>query len=443
MGKGLSFLTAVLSILFLNSCTVPGQIIVGSGILYGLHKEAKTHYPDKVPDLPKFSSFSNMFKSSADHDVRKSSKGADHPFGFDCTKVKDSKDRPECFDLFIKSLSEKKEYIKTNQKSNTTKSKPIATVQQQIPRKSTESQDVSKKVVIQQDGIEESAFFENTETSLGVKKLKITKKQQMAQVLRNNAEAFKSETRPQEFVAAETKSKQSLNFVSSHLLKWVNAWESQDVNSYISFYSKDFTGTKRSRPQWEAHRYHALKVNPNMSIQLSNIKIYENKNIVEANFIQRFKSDSFSDIGIKELIWTKYGSDWRIIKETWMPKEKTSWIKEADYSMNFVNSQLLNWANSWENQDVSSYISFYSKSFIGTKKSRSEWEAHRHHALKANSNLSIKVNNIKLHKTEDLIEVNFIQRFNSDRFSDVGIKELIWIKTGSDWKILKETWLPS
>ena len=33
---------------------------------------------------------------------------------------------------------------------------------------------------------------------------KITKKNQMAQNLQNNAEAFKSETRPQEFITAET-----------------------------------------------------------------------------------------------------------------------------------------------------------------------------------------------------------------------------------------------
>ena len=80
---------------------------------------------------------------------------------------------------------------------------------------------------------------------------------------------------------------------------------------------------------------------------------------------------------------------------------------------------------------------------MGTKRSRSEWEAYRHRALKANSNITIQVSNIHLHQNEETIEVNFKQRFKSDHYSDVGIKELVWRKTGSGWKILKETWIPS
>ena len=56
-----------------------------------------------------------------------------------------------------------------------------------------------------------------------------------------------------------------------------------------------------------------------MSIQLQNIQTSQSKNTVENNFIQTFKSDGYSDTGIKELVWVKNGSDWRIIKETWKP----------------------------------------------------------------------------------------------------------------------------
>ena len=35
------------------------------------------------------------------------------------------------------------------------------------------------------------------------------------------------------------------------------------------------------------------------------------KNTVEINFTQTFKSDEYSDIGLKKLIWVKNGSDWR------------------------------------------------------------------------------------------------------------------------------------
>ena len=59
-----------------------------------------------------------------------------------------------------------------------------------------------------------------------------------------------------------------------------------------------------------------------MSIQLQNIQISQSKKTVEVNFIQTFKSDGYSDTGVKELVWVKNGSDWRIIKETWVPHKK-------------------------------------------------------------------------------------------------------------------------
>ena len=46
-------------------------------------------------------------------------------------------------------------------------------------------------------------------------------------------------------------------------------------------------------------------------------------------------------------------------------------------------------------------------------------------------------------QNKNIIELNFIQKFNSDKYSDTGIKELLWIKGGGDWKILKETWISS
>ena len=52
------------------------------------------------------------------------------------------------------------------------------------------------------------------------------------------------------------------------------------------------------------------------------IVIFHSKDTVKMNFTQTFKSDTYSDIGIKELIWGGNGSDWRIFKETWLPHKK-------------------------------------------------------------------------------------------------------------------------
>ena len=68
----LAFLVIAVFTLFLNSCAIPAALIGGGGTLYGLHKVAKHHYPNAVPDLPGLPSFSNILESSTDHNGLKS-----------------------------------------------------------------------------------------------------------------------------------------------------------------------------------------------------------------------------------------------------------------------------------------------------------------------------------------------------------------------------------
>ncbi|MBT4374441.1 MAG: hypothetical protein HOD16_02000, partial [Nitrospina sp.] len=111
------------------------------------------------------------------------------------------------------------------------------------------------------------------------------------------------------------------NIIKSKLLHWVNAWESRNVPLYLSFYSKSFKDPKRSRSRWEAYRRKSLEKALSITIKISNIKIYSpTKKSIKVTFSQRFKSNRFSDIGLKELVWKKGTDGWKIIKETWKPR---------------------------------------------------------------------------------------------------------------------------
>ena len=164
---------------------------------------------------------------------------------------------------------------------------------------------------------------------------------------------------------------------------------------------------------------------------------------MKVNFIHEYKSDGFTDTGLKELLVEKKGTNWKIIDETWMPVDALANDKNSTDRSELVTNRLADWLKAWEHQDVNTYLSFYSNKFKAPKGSLAKWRNARHHSLKANKNLSIQVSNIKTTQNKNRIEVNFIQRFNSKKYSDVGIKELVWIKDGSDWKILKETWMRS
>jgi len=100
----------------------------------------------------------------------------------------------------------------------------------------------------------------------------------------------------------------SKDLVSKHLDKWVRAWEKQDIELYLSFYSKEFKGSKERHADWRISRQAALKRHANISIQLQNIQISQSKDTVDINFTQTFKSDEYSDIGVKR---TCLGKKWK------------------------------------------------------------------------------------------------------------------------------------
>ena len=102
------------------------------------------------------------------------------------------------------------------------------------------------------------------------------------------------------------------------LASWLEAWISQDVNAYLSFYSDKFKAPENNRKKWRNSRRRALKTNKNFSIQVSNLQKAQSEKTIELNFRQEFNSKKYSDVGIKELVWTKNGNDWKILKETWI-----------------------------------------------------------------------------------------------------------------------------
>ncbi|MFT4577896.1 MAG: hypothetical protein ACI8PD_000664 [Nitrospinales bacterium] len=109
----------------------------------------------------------------------------------------------------------------------------------------------------------------------------------------------------------------SVDVVVSQFLIWLKAWEAQKINSYLSFYSKDFKDSKRPQENWEAQRRKAFGSSSGVSIEVSDIQILRADDAVEMSFTQNYKSDRISDIGKKVLIWKNEGDRWKIVKESW------------------------------------------------------------------------------------------------------------------------------
>ena len=333
-------------------------------------------------------------------------------FGFNCSNLETKQKQSECFNQFSKSLA--------NQGAKATGPKP---------------------------GFSSKGFMKGKEASKTQKVARTFKKlskkiaNRLPSKIANQYPSKKVNRLPSKTAnrMPSTASGDSSFPPTSFVKNWATAWEKQDVDYYLSFYSEKFKGKKKHRSSWEASRHRALKKNKNISINLSDIRIQKRGiNGMEISFVQEYKSDEHTDTGEKELILEKDGPSWKIIKETWMPGGKKSASREKQ-----INVKLAGWLKAWENQDVNSYLAFYSNKFGGPKGNRAEWKNARGYALKNSNNLAIEISNLKVDRKSDTIELNFIQKFSSDKHFDVGIKELVWVNTGSDWKILKEYWIPS
>ena len=100
--------------------------------------------------------------------------------------------------------------------------------------------------------------------------------------------------------------------------RWQIAWRELDTNGYISSYSPNFKGKKYvNHANWVASRETRLKSQKWIKLKLSGIVIFaRNDGKYTANFTQHYRSDSFSEISRKQLLFAKYPKGWLIVSES-------------------------------------------------------------------------------------------------------------------------------
>ncbi len=424
MTRVLGFLFTMLCLLVLNSCSAGvGALVAVSAFGIEAYEEARVHRPDlklkpikshietvqnHLPSLSKIP-FLSEDQPPVDKKEEKTSAVNSPSFGFACSRLESDEKKSKCFDDFSKILSLRKESEISQRKES----------------------EISQR--------KESEISQRKESEIGQKNVSYNNSNKPIATQKHAVSTTKKLLK--EVINTPTLS-QSLP--SSYIKNWVTSWQEKNIDSYLSFYSKEFIGSEDNRGAWESSRHRALTKNKNITIELSNLQFQQNsKDKIKVNFTQNYKSDGFSDTGNKELTLLKKDTGWKIVKEEWMPISSTINYEKSAGKNKQINKNLSSWIKAWENKDINTYLSFYSENFNPAAYSHLEWLDSRHQALKTKKNLSINIKNLKITENNETVETNFIQEFNSDKYSDIGIKELVWIKAGSTWKILKETWISS
>jgi hypothetical protein len=108
--------------------------------------------------------------------------------------------------------------------------------------------------------------------------------------------------------------------VNSFLMKWKAAWENTagatgDIETYMSFYSDDFSANGLDKSEWKHNKAGKNKAKDWIRIGIKNVIILEkseNKH-VEVYFLQDYQSSNYTDISGKTLVLKKEKTGWKII----------------------------------------------------------------------------------------------------------------------------------
>jgi len=272
--------------------------------------------------------------------------------------------------------------------------------------------------------------------------------------------------------------------VEQFVASWAEAWQQKDIEAYLANYSRDFnTPGGITFAAWEIQRHQSLGRPKFISIEIRDMQIEKvNDSRARVTFIQKYSSDTYSDEVVKtlDLIWENWS--WKILQEASkglaessesedsMPHtptpppvepapaaeakvpetaaaedreivEKTA-ITAADPSdFADVETFVESWVTAWKQQDAITYLSYYSSNFIAPGgKSVVAWGKERYESFDRQKFINIEIQDLQVKKVNDSrMQVTFIQKYQSDTYSDKVLKTLDLVLENGDWMILQET----
>ena len=105
--------------------------------------------------------------------------------------------------------------------------------------------------------------------------------------------------------------------IEARLYQWIDSWQRKDVDGYIDSYSPNFKSRAyRSREAWLKGRAERIGKSAKIDISIEAIKIETiSSNRIQADFMMDYRSDRYSDLSKKRLVFKQIEGRWRIVRE--------------------------------------------------------------------------------------------------------------------------------
>jgi tetratricopeptide (TPR) repeat protein len=104
--------------------------------------------------------------------------------------------------------------------------------------------------------------------------------------------------------------------VESAVQAWADAWSRRDMRDYLAAYTRNFSGTSKSRKEWEEDRRSRIMSKRSISVGLSDLKTEVQGDKATVQFRQDYRADTLKVSGRKTLELVRSNGRWLIQKES-------------------------------------------------------------------------------------------------------------------------------
>ena len=105
---------------------------------------------------------------------------------------------------------------------------------------------------------------------------------------------------------------------------WRRAWEGDDPENYLSYYSDNFLTEKWNNRSWRKHKLNVNSQNERRRILINDLSVLKSKNIYHIRFVQTYTSAILNDVGFKQLFLVREEDGLKIVSENWTPLKQFS-----------------------------------------------------------------------------------------------------------------------
>lgn len=126
-------------------------------------------------------------------------------------------------------------------------------------------------------------------------------------------------TRTEQVDVSAERDQQIRQQIQQQLTRWSQAWSAGDYETYIQAYSSEFDpgDPTTSLAEWKNIRHAKLKYARDTRVTLDKLRVFVEASAQYAlvEFVQAYRSASYSDTVLKQLYMTKNENNWRILSE--------------------------------------------------------------------------------------------------------------------------------